>query len=182
MLKENGTTGAFIYLYHSSFSNSDCGISPTCSWLPICPPQIWAAQPQCFPDHWVPSRGGRPARGSRGREVDQPLSILLGRREESSTFLHPGQLAQGWGRSGFVPNVQLWQSYPRKATLQQHQNNLNEIQRSGQSPLLGAVPLSQRQCLRTIASPSTRLHPRSPASQRRARHIFKALWIQGHPS
>lgn len=68
------------------------------------------------------------------------------------------------------------------ATSLPRQNNLYEIQLSSQSPLLGAVPLSQQQCPRTMASPSIHLDPCSPAPRTCARHICKAAWIRGHRS
>lgn len=107
--------------------------------------------------------------------------------KESSTILHPSQLAQNRRRNGFTTNTQLCQSCLRKATLQEHlfygRTTLTTFSWAVKALcLVPADPAGQQQCLRTIASPSTHLNPYIPASQTCARHIFKDPWTWGHQS
>lgn len=108
--------------------------------------------------------GGAPGTGVTGAAGGIAPEHLLGSREESSTFLHPGQLSWGWDRSGFVPNMQLWQSYPRKAALQQHL-------------LYGRATLANPWSVPEDSTPSTHL-----ASLAWARHGSKPPWIQEYQS
>lgn len=133
--------------------------------------------------HGVPRTTGSPAMGGGqpmargvGRWISPRASSLAGERKAapSSTLASSLRAEQKWVRAKRAAVTELPQESNSATTSLLRQNNLNEIRQSGQSPLLGAVPLSQQQCLRTIASPSTHLHPCGPASQRCARHIFKA--------
>ena len=167
-------------------SNSACGISQSSVILltSYAPSSDLSCVATGFPSPLGLQLGqgrGMLVPGWQGQRVDQPWSILLSRWEESSTFPHPGQLAQKWVDAKPAAVTQLLQK-SNSATSPVWQNNLHKIQLSSQSPLLSAVRLSQQQCLRTTASPSTHLYPCSPASQRCTRHIFKATWIWGHQS